>query len=100
MWTDAQIDAALDADIIEKTDQCITHFPWFGTLNEPRQAVLIGMCFQMGLNSLLKFKNTLGAMRDERFEDAANGMRTSVWARQTPRRASRLATQMATGAWQ
>lgn len=101
VWTDAQVDAALDADIAAKTAQCESAFaPWFATLNEPRKAVIVGMCFQMGLRGLQQFTRTLAAVRDDRFADAANGMRSSLWAKQTPSRARRLAAQMETGEWQ
>lgn len=99
VWTDEQINQALDADIAQKISQCRQMFPWFDRLNEPRQAVIVGMCFQMGINRLLKFQNTLASVRDERYANAAEGMRQSQWARQTPKRAYRLAHQMETGEW-
>ena len=79
--------------------------PGFETLNEPRQAVLIGMCFQMGIGSaapprgLLGFQHTLGLIRQGNFAEAAKGMRSSNWAHQTPKRAIRLAQQMESGEW-
>jgi lysozyme len=108
MWADELIGKTLDEDIAKKTAQCKAQFaPWFDALNEPRQAVLIGMCFQIGMGrkgppatGLLAFKQTLAAIRDERYEHAAECMRQSLWARQTPKRALRLAHQMATGSWQ
>lgn len=106
-WSDDKVNQVLDQDLASKLAQCRREFPWFDTLNEPRQAVLVGMCFQMGMGrrgppatGLLAFTNTLGAMRDERWADAAEGMRRSLWAKQTPRRAQRLARQMESGAWQ
>lgn len=98
-WTDEQITVALAKDIAEKTAQVKKHIPWFDRLNEPRQAVLIGMAFQLGINGMLGFNRTLGAVRDERWADAANGMRASLWHKQTPRRVDRLAMQMETGDW-
>lgn len=100
VWTDEQIGVQLDLDIAEKTGQVRQAISWFGRLNAPRQAVLVGMCFQLGLKGLLGFNRTLGSVRDERWEDAANGMLTSKWAKQTPSRVRRLAAQMATGEWQ
>lgn len=100
IWTDAQIDDALDADIMKATAGCIGQFsPWFQLLTEPRQAVLIAMAFQMGLSGLLKFKQTLAAVRDEHYELAADQMRQSVWYQQTRKRAERMAQQMASGVW-
>jgi lysozyme len=98
-WTDEQITVALAKDIAEKTAQVKKHIPWFDRLNEPRQAVLVGMAFQLGINGMLGFNRTLGAVRDERWADAANGMRASKWHKQTPRRVDRLAAQMETGEW-
>lgn len=99
VWTDEQIDAAFDADIAEKISQCRAHFPWFDRLNEPRRSVIAGMCFQMGLTRLLGFTHMLGDIRDERWANAAENIRASVWARQTPKRAIRLAHQLETGEW-
>jgi lysozyme len=100
VWTDAQIDAAFTSDVAEATRHCVMQFPWFHRLNDARQAVLIGMCFQMGMGKLLKFAKALGAIRDERWPQAAGEMLDSAWARQTPKRARRLARQMETGEWQ
>jgi lysozyme len=98
-WTDAQIDAALDADMAEAIEAAARTFPWFDTLNEPRQAVLVGMIFQMGLAGTLKFVNTLEDMSEGRWLDAANGIRSSKWAKQTKMRARLLAAQLESGSW-
>jgi lysozyme len=55
------------------------------------------MAFNLGVPGLLKFKNTLRAVREGRFEDAAKGMLASKWARQVKGRAVRLAQVMKTG---
>lgn len=100
VWTEAQIDAALDADIIKATSGCRGAFPWFDKLNDARQAVLAAMAFQMGAAGLLKFHDTLHAIESQRFAHAAECMRQSNWAHQTPKRAIRMAYQMESGAWQ
>jgi lysozyme len=100
VWTNEQAEAQLDADIATKTAEVQRVIPWFDRLNEPRQAVIVGMAFQLGTKGLLGFNNTLGAIRDERWHEAANGMLNSKWAKQTPRRVQRLARQMETGDWQ
>jgi lysozyme len=99
VWNDTQIDTQLDADIAAKTAEVVASLPWFDGLNEPRQAVLLQMAFQLGTNGLLGFPNTLAAVRDGRWEDAANGMLASRWYQQTPNRVNRLARQMALGQW-
>ena len=67
--------------------------------NEPRQAILISMAYQMGADGLSKFTNTLKAVAEQRWSDAQAGMLASKWAKQTPNRANRHATQMLTGVW-
>lgn len=74
--------------------------PWVEKLNEPRQAVLIEMAFQMGLEGLLGFKNTLAMIKAGDYEGGGKGMLNSLWAKQTPARAKRMSEQMITGEWQ
>ena len=71
--------------------------PWWRGLSEARQIVLISMAYQMGMAGLLKFKNTLAAMQRGDYAGAADGMLASLWARQTPERAKRLAKMMRDG---
>jgi len=59
--------------------------------------VLTEMAFQMGADGLAKFTNTLQAVRDRRWSDAAAGMLASTWALQTPTRAEALAEIMRSG---
>jgi hypothetical protein len=62
-------------------------------------AVLIGMCFQLGLGGLVAFHHTLLAIQQGNYPLAALGMQNSVWARQTPERVSVLSQQMISGEW-
>lgn len=71
--------------------------PWFIKLNDARQNVLLNMAFQMGTVGLLKFRNTLDHIRAGEYNQAATAMMQSLWARQTPARAKRLADQMRSG---
>lgn len=67
--------------------------------NDARKAILISMAYQMGADGLAKFTNTLKAISEKRWSDAKSGMMNSAWAKQTPNRANRHATQMLTGVW-
>jgi lysozyme len=95
-----EIEYLLDNDIKKITDKVHKFLPWVSKLNEPRQAVLLQMTFQMGLRGVLDFKRTLGSIEDGQFAEAAAEMLESKWAKQTPARAQRLAKQMETGEWQ
>lgn len=66
---------------------------------DARIAVLLSMGYQMGLDGLAKFVNTLKFMGQGDFTKAAVNMLASQWARQTPNRAKRHAEQMKTGVW-
>jgi lysozyme len=94
-----EIEYLLDNDIKKITDKVHNTLPWISKLNDARRAVLIGMAFQMGLRGLLGFKRTLGSIEDGQYFEAAIEMLQSDWAKQTPERANRLATQMETGEW-
>lgn len=95
-----EIDFLLENDIKTKTAEVLQALPWVSKLSEPRQAVLIGMCFQMGIGGLLKFKRALGSIEDGHYGEAASEMMDSAWAKQTFGRAARLAKQMESDEWQ
>ena len=94
-----EIDMLLENDIKRNYEAVLAALPWMEKLNDARQAVLIGMAFQMGIGGLLKFKRALGSIEDGQYSEAAMEMLDSLWAQQTPERAKRLAKQMETGEW-
>lgn len=65
--------------------------------NPARRDILISMAYQMGINGLATFKNTLAMVSAGNYSGAANGMLSSLWAKQTPNRAKRHAEVMRTG---
>lgn len=84
-------------DIADKVRDLDGALPWWRSLSPVRQRVLVNMCFNLGLRGLLGFKNTLAAMEQGRYEDAAKGMRASKWSRQVGERAERLAEMIKQG---
>jgi lysozyme len=86
-----------DNDIAEVEQEVYKALPWAKNLDFVRQKVLLDMAFNMGTAGLLKFKNTLKAVKEKRWKDAAAGMRASLWAKQTKSRADRLIRMMETG---
>lgn len=103
-WTtpldDGQIRALLLADLDMVYDDLDRMLPWWRDLNDVRQRVLANMTFNLGMPKLLGFRNTLIAMRQGRYADAAAGMLGSLWAEQVGARAVRLAHMMKTGSTQ
>jgi lysozyme len=96
---DNEIDFILMNRIAEVTAEVTRALPWFSQLNEPRQAVLLSMAFQMGTPGLLAFKNALAAVKRQDWTEAKRQMLDSTWAKQTPARAERMAKQMEIGEW-
>ena len=75
--------------------------PWVSKLHFIRAAVLYNMVFQLGINGLLNFKDTLKLIEVGNYEAASKEMLNSLWAKsQTPERAKRLSEQMRTCQWQ
>jgi lysozyme len=95
--TTAEAMTLLENDIAELRAQLAQALPWTAALSENRRMVLQAMAFQMGIAGLLAFKGTLAALRRGDYAAAADGMLTSLWARQTPARAARMAAMMRAG---
>jgi len=89
----------LDEDIATAESQCMARMPYFAALDDVRKAVLIDMCFNLGINGLLGFKKTLGAVADKMYTRAAVEMMDSRWAQQVKGRAIKLQMMMAHGKW-
>jgi lysozyme len=86
----------LENDIQECIADLAT-FPWFDRLDSVRQMVLIDFRFNLGPAGFRGFRNTIKAISEQRYGDAADGMLASKWASQVKRRAVRLARMMRTG---
>ncbi|KVC46285.1 hypothetical protein WI72_32110 [Burkholderia ubonensis] len=73
------------------------HLSWWRQLDEVRQRVIANMAFNMGVATLLAFKNTLAAVQRGAYDIAAAGMKASRWYSQVGQRAVRLRSAMETG---
>ena len=92
-------EALLLKDALEAEAEVASALSFYGTLNDARKSVLVNMRFQMGLQGLLGFKNTLRYIEQGNYTQAAANMRRSLWYKQTPSRAERLAKRMENGTW-
>ncbi|MFC7552623.1 glycoside hydrolase family protein [Pseudoroseomonas wenyumeiae] len=95
--TTAEALGLLENDLAEIRTAVAAALPWAAELTGNRRMVLEAMAFQLGLAGLLGFKGTLAALRRGDHEAAAAGMLASLWARQTPARAQRMAMMMRAG---
>ena len=64
---------------------------WYKNMPPEVQGVIIEMCYQMGFAGFCKFKKAISNMKDKNWKGAADEMLDSLWAKQTPSRANRLA---------
>ena len=90
----------LNNDVDYFHDKIKKEINWFWALDDVRQNVLVNMAFNLGVSGLLTFKNTLRLISFSRYEEAAEEMLNSKWARQVGYRAEELAEQMRTGEFQ
>lgn len=90
------LDNVLDvrlSDIIER-------WPAFLKLDPVRQTVIASMAYQLGLEGLASFTDTLSAMWRGDYRAASEHMIRSKWAQaDSPARAYRLAQMMDSGRW-
>lgn len=84
----------LNNDILEVHNQLSCKYPFYDTLDDKRQEVLINMAFQLGLSGLSEFKKTLELIEKGLYKSASQEMLNSNWAKQTPKRALELSNLM------
>lgn len=88
--SDASVQSILDLDIKEALKNC-QMIVVFNGLDEPRKSVLADMVFNMGVNSVLGFVNTLMYIGRGDWKSASAQMLNSKWAEQVGSRAIELA---------
>ena len=71
--------------------------PFWYELSDERQYALLDMNFQLGVNGVLKFRKMLSALGVGNWEEAKRQCLDSNYARQTPKRARRIADCLASG---
>lgn len=84
-------------DTVAKMNTYPTIFAALKQCNDARRDILISMAYQMGAGGLAGFKNTLAMIAAGNFSGAADGMLSSLWAKQTPARSKRHADVIRNG---
>ena len=80
----------LHNDINEKWAQVKKRFPWVIDQPESVQRALTNMAFQMGIEGLAGFKNSLALIQKGDYDKARANLAQSKWFKQTPNRAKRV----------
>lgn len=84
-------------DISDFAAKLKTVLPWMEQLDARRALVLVNMGFNLGIEGLLKFTNTLQLIKNGNYDAAAKAMLDSKWAKQVGSRARELAHIIKTG---
>ena len=87
----------LGNDISRVEQELSRRLDWWDGLDDARQRALCNMAFQLGVNGLMQFKNMLRALSEAQWDRARAEALNSLWARQTPNRAARVANMLAYG---
>lgn len=88
----------LNNDVERHWRELLERFPWVEWMDEVRQVAMANLAFNLGVEGLSQFKDTLKAAEQGDWEDVARGLRTSLWFRQVqPSRSSRIISMFLTG---
>lgn len=98
-------DGSVDRDVaedwaMEEIEHCynqLSTLSFFTKVDDVRQAVLIDMCYNLGMAGFLKFKGMIRALESQDYGLAAAEMVDSKWYRQVGNRGVRNVAIMRTG---
>lgn len=96
---DSEIDFMLDNDIDEHVAYVSRLVPTFTILSDVRQAVLVDMCHNMGIDDLADFRRMLKYLALCDWDMVAIEMRDSLWWDQVGLRGVRLVEMMLKDEW-
>lgn len=97
IWTDDQVEDAFSQDVEDKVTDCQNDVYVFYGLDGPRKGAILNMAFQMGAKAVAAFHDTLNFLDQSKYDEAALALMNSLYARQTPERAKRIAYRIRTG---
>lgn len=80
----------LENRVEENIKELIKRLPRFKGYPFDVQRALANMSYQLGVDGLLQFKNTIRLIDEGKYVEAGNNALKSKWAQQTPNRAKRI----------
>lgn len=98
--TEKEAEMLLTNDIHEAIFQLTRRFTWTKELDEVRFAALINFTFNVGIGTVVEFKNAMALLKDGKYDMAADEFLNSKWAKQVGQRAIDVTEQIRTGEWQ
>lgn len=94
--TEERADALFDQDYQTHFEEA-KKIPGFENFDEVRQSALVNMVYNMGLSGVLKFDNTLDALRQGNYQTAYMNILQSKYAQQVGSRATQIASLLRSG---
>ena len=71
--------------------------PWWTTLPDPQQRVMVNLCFNMGAATLATFATFLAFMQAGNWEEAANDLSVTAWYGEVGGRGPRTVARLLQG---
>lgn len=84
----------LENDIEEVFNDINKRIPKFKSYPFDVQRALVNLGFNMGVDGLMQFKNTLKLIDDGKYVEAGNNLLKSKYAQQVPNRAKRVSNMI------
>ena len=94
---DAEIDLMFQNDVNNAINGLNQNLPWYVNMDEIRQRVLVDLCFNLGINQLVTWNETLQLIQSGQYEAAADHLMTLPWYKEVGQRGVRLVSMMRTG---
>jgi lysozyme len=85
--------------VLKNMAELETQISFWPELDDNRAAALVDVSFCVGVAGLLKFKNTLRLMGQQKWIEAGHEILDSDYARQLPNRSKRISKVIASGEW-
>lgn len=95
--TEAEAEEWLRSEFEDDIKECTEHIDCFAGLDGPRKGALCNMAYQLGAKKLSTFHQFLGLLDLGKYEEAAEDLAHTLWYKQTPNRAKRIAYRIRTG---
>lgn len=73
----------LNNDINTCDKQLTANLPFYLNLDDVRQCALIDLCFNLGIDELMKFE-MLDALKENNYQEAVTRLQKTLWGRKAP----------------
>lgn len=82
---------------LERCYERLNKLSWFKELDKKRAAAMVDMCYNLGYNSLMGFKNSIAMLANKEWEKAGENLKQSKWYKQVKRRGVKIVSIIESG---